>query len=55
MSVLYIDSMPFIDEDAVILAGVPAMVRVKILNMKIEAAKKSVVDYVESRSFSYTF
>ncbi len=47
--------MPFVDGDAVIMAGVPAMVRVKILTMKIEVAKKSQVDYVEPKSFSYTF
>ncbi len=45
--------MPFIDGDMVIMAGVPAMTRVKILMMKIEAAKKSQVDYVESKSFNF--
>ena len=45
--------MPFIDEDMVIWPGVSAMTRVKILMIKIEVAKKSQVDYVETKSFIY--
>ena len=46
--------MPWLDEPMIIWAGVPVMTRVKILTMKIEAAKKSVHDYVEPRSFNFS-
>ena len=42
--------MPMVDCDAVIWSGVPLTTRIAILNRKIEAAKKSVVDYVEPKS-----
>ncbi len=45
--------MPFLAQDAVIMAGVSQKTRVKILDMKIEMAKKSVVDYVEPKSFNW--
>ena len=45
--------MPMCDEPMIIWAGVPAMTRVKILNMKIAASKKSVHDYVEPSGFRF--
>ncbi len=42
--------MPMCDDDAVIWPGVPLATRIAILNRKIEAAKKSEVDYTENKS-----
>ena len=43
--------MPFIEEPMVIWSGVPLATRINILNMKIQASKKSQVDYVECSGY----